>query len=206
MEKQEMVSFSYIEIEQIANDFLEFINPEMKFPISDDMWKKAEQFYNAKIVYTDEPTIKLRAMYDKEIKNETLKKFGKKIIIQINKDMPPQFQRNALAYGFAFFLIDSQAHSCNGLEMTFLDDINRDKNLGFFYNTCAGCILMPMNKVEEKVDAKQLLTPGKLSYSKIEYLSKNFGVPVSDVKNRVEKFRKYYDLVTTKSVDSEYSI
>ncbi len=202
MTEEIKISYSYKEIEEKANAFLENINPKNKFPIDKSIWMNAEQIYNAQIHYlplkNKAPDLLGSIVYDTRPadKNVLLDKFGKNAIIIINNDWEEKRQLFTVAHEFGHYFLSNKTIPHLGVE----DRIDKtgnleDNNKEYVVNVFAGCVLMPINKMLEYVSAKDLLSDEYLlSIDDINLLKNKFGVSENVVKARIKVIRENYTL------------
>lgn len=201
MVKSTKISYSYKEIEKIANDFLEKINPDNEFPISDDMWKIAADKFNAKIIHSpleNDTDLVGSIIYDTRKQDNIVQKhFKKNIAIFINTVHTPSRQLFTLAHEFGHYLLLNEQFPNFGVEERNLKKQNIDEESDeYLANVFAGCVLMPINEILKYVDKESLfLRNGDLTMKEIELLKQKFGVSDNVVNARIKVVRKYYSLV-----------
>lgn len=201
MAETKKISYSYKEIEEKANAFLEKINPDNEFPISDNMWKIAADKFNAKIIYSrldNDTDLVGSIIYDTRKKDNIVQKyFNKDIAILINTVHTPSRQLFTLAHEFGHYLLLNEQFPNFGVEERNLKNQNIDeKSDEYLANVFAGCVLMPINEILKYVDKESLfLRKGDLSTKEIDLLKTKFGVSDNVVNARIKVVRKYYSLV-----------
>lgn len=201
MAETKKISYSYKEIEEKANAFLEKINPDNEFPISDNMWKIAADKFNAKIIYSrldNDTDLVGSIIYDTRKKDNIVQKyFNKDIAILINTVHTPSRQLFTLAHEFGHYLLLNEQFPNFGVEERNLKNQNiYEKSDEYLANVFAGCVLMPINEILKYVDKESLfLRKGDLSTKEIDLLKTKFGVSDNVVNARIKVVRKYYSLV-----------
>lgn len=201
MTETKKISFSYKDIESMANKFLGYVNPDNIFPIDAASWDRAEKIYNAEIFYDnlkDDPSLLGSIVYDtRSEENIVMNRFNKNIVILINNSFSEACQLFTIAHEFGhYFLLNKEVPSFGTDDRTIFNKDCDENSTEYVANVFAGCVLMPMNEMQKYVDVNQLLSKKySLSTDEIALLQEKFGVSENVVNERVNIIRKYYSLV-----------
>lgn len=194
-------SYSYREIENMANQFLDVINPKRQFPITDDMWKIAEEYYDIEIRKQSREGGFLGSMiYDLRNQNENVvqKKFNKKAIVLVNENLSPKLRLLLIAHEIGHYFILKEVKPFGYVE----DNVN--DNLVFcrpkdaenkLANLFASCVLMPINEFLNSIDSKRLFVRNEsLVLEDVKIIQNRFGVTRNAVTARAEDVIKYHNI------------